>query len=90
MTHANDWFRNYIGLLFFTILSQTLTDSSKSDHQLTETVWDSLRKGGDSGICAVQDPSPLEFWVHRGFDSLHPLHFSSLHSERFTASMELW
>jgi len=25
-----------------------------------------------------------------GFDSLHPLHFSTLQSERFTASMELW
>ena len=30
------------------------------------------------------------FWVCRGFDSLHPLHFSTLHSERFTDAIDQW
>ena len=62
----------------------------ESVHQLTETVWDSLRKGRDSGICTVTATFSLKFWVCRGFDSLHPLHFSTLHSERFTDAIEQW
>ena len=90
MTHANDWVRNYIGLLFFTILSHNLSDRPKSDPSFTQTVWDSLRLGGDSGISTVIATYSLEFWAWRGFDSLHPLHFSTLHSEQFTAAIEVW
>jgi len=38
MTHANDWVRNYIELLFFTILSHNLSDRPKSDPPFTQTV----------------------------------------------------
>jgi len=41
-------------------------------------------------ICTVSDDCLLGFWLCRGFDSLHPLHFSTLHSERFTATIEQW
>ena len=47
----------------------------------TNSVWDSLRKGEIRGICNVGSTYSLEYWACRGFDYLHPLHFSTLHSE---------
>ena len=59
-------------------------------HQLTETVWDSLRLGERQWDLQCLRRSSIGFWVGRGFDSLHPLHFSTLHSERFTDAIEQW
>jgi hypothetical protein len=38
---------------------------------------------------ALSQTSSVDLYGERGFDSLHPLHFSTLQSEQFTASMEL-
>ncbi|MDP7612338.1 MAG: hypothetical protein QGH62_07870, partial [Nitrospinaceae bacterium] len=46
--------------------------------------------GRDSGISSISERSVLDFRVCRGFDSLHPLHFSTLQSERFTATITQW
>ena len=47
-----------------------------------------MRKGRDSGICAVSDLDPLGFRLERGFDSLHSFHFYTLHSEQFIDAIE--
>lgn len=84
-------------LLLTTIAAVALVGCGESQQssspvatQLTETVWDSLRNGRDDGICTVSDDCLLGFWLCRGFDSLHPLHLSTLQSEQFTAPIEQW
>ena len=52
--------------------------------------WDSYGKGELSGICIVIATYSLGFRVWGGFDSLYPLHLSTLQSERFTAAIEQW
>ena len=56
----------------------------------TKTEWDSVKIDWNSGTWTVSSYSSLDFWTWRGFDSLHPLHYSTLHSERVTAAMESW
>ena len=54
-------------------------------HPFSETVWDSLRKGRESGICTVSDFDKFEFW-----DSLISQQIQWVSSEIWRSNSVLW